>query len=55
VAADPNNPAYLYHLGIAYDQSGDKLHAKEVLARALSLRDDFPGADQARKVLNGIK
>jgi tetratricopeptide (TPR) repeat protein len=55
VAADPNNPAYLYHLGIAYDQSGDKLHAKEALARALSLRDDFPGADQARKVLNGIK
>jgi Tfp pilus assembly protein PilF len=52
-AADkqPEEPAYFYHLGLALAQTGDKAGAKQALERALKLKADFEGADEARKVL----
>src|SRR5262249_42298151 len=35
VSAAPDNPTYLYHLGAAYAQNGDKELARQTLERAL--------------------
>ena len=55
VAAQPNNPVYLYHLGLAYAQNGDTALARESLENALKNQPDFDGADDARKLLNSLK
>jgi tetratricopeptide (TPR) repeat protein len=47
----PENATLHYHLGVAYDKKGAKQQAKASLERALGLKDDFPEADQARKLL----
>jgi tetratricopeptide (TPR) repeat protein len=47
----PDDPEIHYHLGVAYVQSGDFTKAKGSLQRALSLRPNFEGADEARKAL----
>ena len=54
VAATPDSPVFLGHLGLAYAQNGDKDKARETLERALKLKADFDGADEARKVLQSI-
>ena len=54
-AADPQNPSYLYHLGLAYSQNGDKVLARQTLERALKIQPDFAGADEARKVIGSTK
>jgi tetratricopeptide (TPR) repeat protein len=51
-AKDPNNALYHYHLGLAYASSGDAVQARGSLARALELKPDFDGADQARSLLS---
>jgi tetratricopeptide (TPR) repeat protein len=50
-AKDPNNAVYHYHLGLAYASSGDAAQARGSLTRALALKSDFDGAEQARSML----
>jgi tetratricopeptide (TPR) repeat protein len=47
----PDNPVVHYHLGMAYYKKGESARAKLQLEKALSLQPDFPGSDEARKVL----
>jgi tetratricopeptide (TPR) repeat protein len=54
VAKDSNDPMYQYHLGLALAQHGDKDQARQALERALALRPDFNGADQARSLLKSL-
>jgi Flp pilus assembly protein TadD len=54
VEKDPGNPAFHYHLGLAYSQTGDKGAARQALEQALKLRADFEGAEDARKVLRTL-
>jgi Flp pilus assembly protein TadD len=51
VEREPGNPSFHYHLGLAYSQTGYKNAARRALERALKLKADFEGADDARKVL----
>lgn len=51
----PNDPSVKYHLGMAYFAKGDKALAKQELTAALAIKADFPGAEEARKTLAGIK
>jgi Flp pilus assembly protein TadD len=54
VKKTPDDPVAQYHLGIAYEQSGDWNKAKTALNRALTLKPDFDGAAEARKALTTI-
>ena len=54
VEKDPENAAFHYHLGLAYSQTGDKAAARQELERALKLKADFDGAEDARKVLKTL-
>jgi len=54
VEKDPGNPAFHYHLGLAHSQAGDKAAARQALERALKLKTDFEGAEDARKVLRSL-
>jgi tetratricopeptide (TPR) repeat protein len=45
------NPVVLYHLGMAYHRSGRNMAARETLNKALALNRNFPGAEEARKIL----
>ena len=54
VARDPQNPTYLYHLGLAQLKNGDNAKAKESLEKALQMKGDFRDAGDARKVLAAI-
>jgi tetratricopeptide (TPR) repeat protein len=49
-----DNPVVHYHLGMAYYKIGDTNLAKGALQRALQLRRDFPGAEEAQQVLAQI-
>jgi tetratricopeptide (TPR) repeat protein len=51
----PNEPAIRYHLGMAYFKKGDKALAKQELKRALDIKKDFPGADEARTTLAALR
>jgi tetratricopeptide (TPR) repeat protein len=51
VEKDPSNPTYHYHLGLAYLKAGDEARGRSSIERALALRSDFSGADDARRVL----
>ena len=46
-----DNPVVNYHLGMAYYKKGDTAKAKEQLEKALNLQADFPGSEEARRVL----
>ena len=50
----PNDPVFHYHLGLAYLQTGALDKAKQALTKALSLKADFDGAEDARKALASI-
>ena len=54
VEKGPTNPAFHYHLGLAYAQTGDKAAARQALEQALRLKTDFEGAEDARKVLRTL-
>jgi tetratricopeptide (TPR) repeat protein len=54
VRSDAGNPLHHYHLGMAYVRSGDWPRARKALERALELKPDFPGADQAKNALGMI-
>jgi tetratricopeptide (TPR) repeat protein len=51
----PNEPMIRYHLGMAYHKKGDAAMARQELRRALSIKSDFEGADEARKTLAAMK
>lgn len=53
VNAAPKVGIFQYHLGMAYAKAGDKAKARTALSAALEL-GDFPGADEARKTLDGL-
>jgi len=55
VKQDLKNPVLHYHLGLAYLQIGDKAEARQSLQHALTLRPDFKGADEARRVLGTLE
>jgi tetratricopeptide (TPR) repeat protein len=48
----PNNPVYQYHLGLAQLKQGNDSEGRASLKRALALKSDFNGADDARKALD---
>ena len=48
VERQPTNPSFQYHLGLAYANAGNKEAARQRLDRALKLKPDFDGADDAR-------
>lgn len=50
----PNDPSMLYHLALAYKESGDPAKAAESLRRALAL-GDFPEIREARTLYEKIK
>ena len=52
VAKAPENPVYQYHLGLAQMKDGNDTKGRAALQRALALKSDFNGADDARKALN---
>jgi Tfp pilus assembly protein PilF len=54
VERDPQNPLYRFRLGLAYAGSGNKDAARRELQRALEMKPDFPGADEARRVLQSL-
>lgn len=43
---------HYYRLGMAYFAKGDKVLAKQTLRKSLELDTKFPGADEARKIVN---
>lgn len=51
----PDEPAIRYHLGMAYYKKGDKTLARQELRRALDIKGDFEGAEEARKTLASLK
>jgi tetratricopeptide (TPR) repeat protein len=54
VEKNPDNPSYSYHLGLAYEQAGDATRSRQLLTKALSLKADFAGADEARRALTRV-
>ena len=54
LAANPEDPGYQYHLGLAYAQLGLWDKAKPALTRALGAQPGHPEAAAARKALSMI-
>jgi Flp pilus assembly protein TadD len=50
----PGNPVFHYRLGLAYSQVGDTASARRELERALKLKADFKGAEEARELLRTL-
>ena len=50
-AKAPGNPIYQYHLGLAHLKEGNEVEGRAALKRALAIKSDFNGADEARKAL----
>ncbi|MGH7346789.1 MAG: tetratricopeptide repeat protein, partial [Candidatus Rokuibacteriota bacterium] len=50
----PGDPEVQYHLGMTYYKLDNRAAARDALSRALKLRDQFPGADDARQTLAGL-
>lgn len=51
----PNEPSIKYHLGMAYYKKGETALAKQELRKALGMKSDFNGAEEARKTLASLK
>lgn len=52
---DPSNPVTQYHLGLAYVKAGQTDLGRRSLERALTLKPDFAGAQNARQVLDSLR
>ena len=50
-ANSPDNPTVHYHLGLAYEKSGDTTLAKKELERVLQLNPNYSAADDVKKAL----
>jgi tetratricopeptide (TPR) repeat protein len=55
VQLDVNNALIHHHLGLAFYKNNQFEKAKESLERALSVDQNFKGAEQARKLLREIE
>jgi tetratricopeptide (TPR) repeat protein len=55
VRNDASNPVTHFHLGLAYAKAGQPAKARQALERALELKPDFDGADEARTTLASLK
>jgi putative PEP-CTERM system TPR-repeat lipoprotein len=51
VSKAPTSPVYQYHLGLAQLKDGNTAQGRTALKRALALKSDFNGADDARRAL----
>jgi tetratricopeptide (TPR) repeat protein len=51
----PEEPVFHYHLGVAYQQTGNLKLARASLGRALNLNKEFAGAPDARRALAQIQ
>src|SRR5262249_6417573 len=51
IEKDANNPVYRYHLGMAYYKSGQKEESKASLSKAVGMKKEFVGSEEAKKVL----
>jgi putative PEP-CTERM system TPR-repeat lipoprotein len=49
------NATVLYHLGMAYYKSGDKKLGRELLNKALSLNQNFTGAEEAKRIVGSLQ
>lgn len=54
VRLSPQNPTFLYHLGMAMAKLNDTVAAKRYLNRALEISDDFDHAGETRQALSII-
>ena len=50
----PNQPVIHFHYGMAQLKNGDTAEAKKALQASLKLSQNFPGADEARKTIEGL-
>jgi tetratricopeptide (TPR) repeat protein len=55
VRLEPGNPVYLAHAGTLQARLGKKADAIDSLSRALKMSDSFPGAAEARKLLDSLR
>jgi tetratricopeptide (TPR) repeat protein len=55
VLRQPDNPVYNYHLALAQHANGNKVEARKLLEKALSSKNKFAEADEAKKLLESIK
>jgi len=51
----PSHPIYNFHLGLAYYKQGKVFKAKAHLKKAIKLKKDFNGVEEAVKIINSIK
>jgi tetratricopeptide (TPR) repeat protein len=51
VNANPQNPTYHYHLGMAYEKANNYAQAKKELEYTLQVSPNYAQADEIRKVL----
>jgi tetratricopeptide (TPR) repeat protein len=51
VAASPNEPMFNFHLGMALYKAGKADDAKPLLKKALEKNSNFPGAEEAKKIV----
>lgn len=54
IELDRDNPQYQFHLGMLYAKNGEDNKARAALQRALQLRADFEGSDEARRALASL-
>ena len=54
VEGDPKNPAFHFHLGLAYAQAGQASKARLALQHAMALDPGFDGAVEAKQVLASL-
>ena len=54
VSSDPANPAYRYHLGVAYERIGEFEKARSELARAVQGNPRYTGVEGARALLKAL-
>lgn len=55
ISKAPSNPVYQYHVGLAHLKEGNESQGRAALKRALALKSDFNGAEDARKALDETK
>jgi Flp pilus assembly protein TadD len=53
-AAAPTNSEVLYHLGAVYARQQKVPEARQALSQALAASPSFPGADEARRILEQL-
>ncbi|MBF0258997.1 MAG: tetratricopeptide repeat protein [Desulfamplus sp.] len=51
----PDHPVINYHMGVIYNNTGKRAEAEKVLLKALEVKADFQGKDEAQKLLDEIK